>query len=214
MYENAFNDSRYITVYNRPAFTIYRPHDLPDYKKTIEIFKVVAQSKGLPEPFFIGSNSHTNKLEGFDNILNFEPQLSLLPDAFKDGSKMSKLLRNLHYKTWSSSLKIYDYSVVKNIMAARKFSYKYLPCIFVGWDNTARRGTNGIIITNQNSLDFKRSLQFAKDLVKQNDPEEQIVFINAWNEWAEGNHLEPCTKYGYEFLKDVKEVFVGDTINQ
>ena len=76
---NAFNDSRYIKMYQRPAFAIYRPHDLPDYKKTISIIKQVAISKGLSEPFFIGSNSHSDKLDGFDQVLNFEPQLSLLP---------------------------------------------------------------------------------------------------------------------------------------
>ena len=205
--ENVFNDSRCITIHNRPAFAIYRPHDLPDYKKTIAIIKEVARSKGLAEPFFIGSNSHTQQLDGFDQVLNFEPQLSLLPEAFNDAGTVSKLVRNIKHKAWSHKLKIYDYAEVKHIMAARKFPYKNLPCVFVGWDNTARRGRNGIVITNQNKELFKQSLQRAKQIVADNDPEEQIVFINAWNEWAEGNHLEPCSKYGHQFLEAVKEVF-------
>ena len=208
LYENVFTDSRYITIYNRPAFTIYRPHDLPDYKKTLAIFKEVAHAKGLPEPFFIGSNSHTQELDGFDQVMNFEPQLSLLPEAFNDGNTVGKLVRNLKQKALSAKLKIYDYAAAKDIMAARKFPYKNLPCVFVGWDNTARRGSNGIVITNQNKEVFKQSLERAKDFVKNNNPEEQIVFINAWNEWAEGNHLEPCSKYGHQFLEAVKEVFV------
>ncbi len=205
--ENVFNDSRCITIHNRPAFAIYRPHDLPDYKKTIAIIKEVARSKGLIEPFFIGSNSHTQQLDGFDQVLNFEPQLSLLPEAFNDAGTVSKLARNIKHKAWSHKLKIYDYAAVKDIMAARKFPYKNLPCVFVGWDNTARRGRNGIVITNQNKKVFKKSLQRAKEMVKHNDKDEQIVFINAWNEWAEGNHLEPCSKYGHQFLEAVKEVF-------
>ncbi|MBC7694682.1 MAG: glycoside hydrolase family 99-like domain-containing protein [Burkholderiales bacterium] len=210
LYENAFNDSRYITIYNRPAFTIYRPHDLPNYKKTMAIFKEVALEKGMPAPFFIGSNSHTDDLEGFDQILNFEPQLGLLPDAFNDGSSFRKLIRNLYRNVWSAKLKIYDYEKVKTVMAARRFLYTYLPCVFVGWDNTARRGWKGIIITDQNKEVFKKSLQLAKQLVENNDLEEQIVFINAWNEWAEGNHLESCVRFGHQFLEAVKEVFPND----
>jgi lipopolysaccharide biosynthesis protein len=205
--ENAFNDSRYITIYGRPAFAIYRPHDLPDYKKTIATIKKIAVSKGLPEPFFIGSNSHTQQLDGFDQVLNFEPQLSLLPNAFNDASTLKKLSGNFQHKAWSAKLKIYDYAKAKEIMAARKIPYKSLPCVFVGWDNTARRGSNGIIIANQDKGVFKKSLERGKEMVKDNDAEEQIVFINAWNEWAEGNHLEPCSKFGHQFLDAVREVF-------
>ena len=93
-------------------------------------------------------------------------------------------------------------------MSSRKFSYPYLPCIFVGWDNSSRRGRKGIIMLNQNTSDFNESLLLAKEIVKNYPEEEQLVFINAWNEWAEGNYLEPCTKYGLNFLKTVKKVFV------
>ena len=96
---------------------------------------------------------------------------------------------------------------VKETMANRQLSYKFLPCIFVGWDNTARRGRNGIIIKNQNKDDFKASLIWAKNIVTDNSPEEQIIFINAWNEWVEGNHLEPDAKFRHQFLEAVKEVF-------
>ena len=103
-------------------------------------------------------------------------------------------------------LKVFNYKDVKIVMQARRFDYEYLPCIFVGWDNTARRGRNGIVINGQNKADFKESLVSAKTLVKKYPAEERIVFINAWNEWAEGNHLEPCVRYGHSFLEAVREV--------
>jgi lipopolysaccharide biosynthesis protein len=205
--ENAFNDKRYITVHGRPAFIIYRPHDLPDAKKTIAIFKEVARSKGLPEPYMIASNSHSQELEGFDHVLNFEPQLGMLTEAFYDKPTLRKLKNNLKQGVLSPSLKVYDYRAVKELMAGRKFEYPYFPCVFVGWDNTARRGRKGVIIVNQNKEDFKASLQRAKQMAEQKPEEEQLVFINAWNEWAEGNHLEPCRKYGHAFLEAVKETF-------
>ncbi|MCY1375350.1 Glycosyltransferase WbsX [compost metagenome] len=77
----------------------------------------------------------------------------------------------------------------------------------VGFDNTARKGKNAVILANQNVEDFKASLVDAVNDVKDFPAEEQIVFINSWNEWAEGNHLEPCAKFGRSFLEAVKEVF-------
>jgi lipopolysaccharide biosynthesis protein len=208
LYDTVFGDERYIKVHGRPAFIIYRPHDLPDHQKTLALFKQIARERDQPEPFMIGSNSHGDDyLTGFDHVLNFEPQLGLLPDAFADGPSTTKQQRNKKFNIKSAELKVYDYGEVKRIMAERKFGYKYLPCVFVGWDNTARRGKNGIIIHGQNTADFKQSLLRAKEMVQEYPADEQLVFINAWNEWAEGNHLEPCTAYGRTFLDTVKEVF-------
>lgn len=209
LYDNVFCDSRYIKIYDRPAFLIYRPQDLPNYKKTIQQFNDIAEKKGLARPFIIGSNSHTGSLEGVDQIMNFEPQLNLLPEAFNDNTSFRKRLRNLKLKIISSKLKVYDYTKVKKLMASRIFDYKHFPCVFVGWDNTARRGKNGIIIHNQNKEIFKESLVNAVEVIKHNPSDEKIVFINAWNEWAEGNHLEPCRKFGHDFLNAIKEVFIG-----
>lgn len=205
--EKVFSDSRYITINNRPAFMFYRPNDLPDYKKTIQVFKNTAKKFGINEPYLIASNSHTPQLDGFDHVMNFEPQLGLLPEAFNDNPSKKKWWSNLKKRIRSSTLKVYEYGDVKRLMASRKFSYKFLPCVFVGWDNTARRGKNGIIIHNQNKAAFKVSLETAKAIVKDYPVDEKIVFINAWNEWAEGNHLEPCSKNGHQFLEAVKEVF-------
>ncbi len=202
-----FRDARYIKINNRPVFMIYRPNDLPDYRGTIEIIKETAIRNGLHEPYIIGSNANSHSLSGFDNVLNFEPQLSALPNAFTDGFSLGKWFNNMKLGVNSFYLKIYDYTKVKKIMSLRKFPYSFLPCVFVGWDNSARRGKEGIIIVNQNTSDFRESLVQAKEIVKHYPPEEQFVFINAWNEWAEGNYLEPCSKFGHSFLKTVESVF-------
>ena len=202
--DNAFRDERYIKINGRPAFVIYRPTYLPDYKRTIELFKEIAVKNGLPEPYMI---SNSVELEGFDHIMNFEPQFTMLPHAMNDEKALGKLKRNLQLGVLSNELKVYDYKEVKEIFRLRKSDYKFLPCVFVGYDNTARRSKRGVIIHNQNKEDFKDSLSSAKAIVENYPKDEKIVFINAWNEWAEGNHLEPCQKYGHSFLEAVKEVF-------
>lgn len=202
--ENVFTDERYIKIEGKPVFIIYRPHDLPDSARTVEIFKETALKKGLPEPYMINNSSN---LKHFDHRINFEPQFASLAHAMNDGKALGKLKRNIKLGVVSNELKIYDYKEVKEIFALRIPDYNFLPCVFVGYDNTARRGKRGVIIHNQNVQDFKASLYRAKKLVQDYPAEEKIVFINAWNEWAEGNHLEPCIKYGHSFLEAVKEVF-------
>jgi hypothetical protein len=203
----AFRDERYIRIDNRPVFAIYRPFRIPEYQKALEIYKEEVMKHGLPEPYIIASNSHdSTKSSLVDAYLNFEPQLSLLPNAFIDGFKVGKLVRNLKYGIISGKLKIYDYKEVKKIMMNRPIDKDTFPCVFVGWDNSARKSANGIIIKNNCPKIFYDSLVDAYKKLKENKQTKNgIIFLNAWNEWAEGNHLEPCHECGREFLKQVKQ---------
>lgn len=206
-----FKDSRYIKVNDRPVFVFYRPSFLPDIKRTIALFRNECLKNGMSNPYLIASNSHSriNYFDlGFDDILNFQPKLDLLPNAFVDGTSMKKWISNLLKGIISSTLKIYDYKMVKEKMKIT-FDYNYIPCSFVGWDNTARRGEKGIIIKDQNVKSFIKEIEEnIIDVQSQNrEDENQFIFINAWNEWAEGNHLEPDIKNGLTYLKALKTLF-------
>lgn len=207
--DEVFSDKRYLRVNDKPVFLIYRPNDLPDCSETLRIFRETAIKKGYKGLYLIGNNSHSQEnLGDFDIVLNFEPQLGLLKDAFNDDWSFQRLRDNYSkHRIASGKLKVYDYNEVKALMKTRKISQPFLPCPFVGWDNTARRGDKGIIIRNANPAAFEESLRWAKNVVAALPAEEQLVFINAWNEWAEGNHLEPCIRYGSAFLQSVKKVF-------
>jgi len=207
----AFKDPRYIKVDNRPVLIIYRASYFPDISKTLEIFKNECIDAGVPQPYFIASNSHAGDFDlrskGFDSILDFQPQLGKLENAFTDKKTFNKLLKNIKLGVFSSKLKIYEYLEAKKKMIT-KHPYPYFPCSFVGWDNTARRGKNGIIIKNSSPEIYKKFLDNDfKTLLSMNfSEEENFVFINAWNEWAEGNHLEPDMKFGTQFLEATKEI--------
>ena len=207
--EKVFADERYIKVNGKPVFAIYRPNDFPDIAQTIRTFREVAAAHNLPGIYLIGNNSHAiNDPTVFDNVLNFEPQLGMLEQAFKDEWSFKRWRRNRSkFRVNSGRLKIYDYAEVKKQMQQRKLPYRFIPCPFVGWDNTARRGDKGIMIVNEDPLEFEKSLRWAKERVQNEPAEEQLIFINAWNEWAEGNHLEPCIKHGSAFLSAIKKVF-------
>lgn len=207
--DEVFSDPRYIRVNDKPVFVIYRPNDFPDCAKTMRTFREVAQRKGYKGLFLIGNNSHTLKDPApFDRVLNFEPQLGMLKKAFEDKWSYQRWRNNYSkFRINSGTLKVYDYKEVKAQMKARKLPYPFLPCPFVGWDNTARRGDKGIMIVNEDAAEFEASLRWAREVVRDYPEEEQLIFINAWNEWAEGNHLEPCIKHGSAFLDSVRKVF-------
>lgn len=209
----AFSDDRYIRVKGRPLFAIYRPMDFPDPAATIARIKETTIRAGLPEPYIIGSNSHAQQVDtrkfGVDAILNFEPQLSVLPEFKNDGQSWGKLRRNLKQGIVSPKLKVYDYRESKKAMQDRKLDYPFYPCIMVGWDNTPRRGKNAIVIKNQSPEVFENSLVWGIQKLDEFSSvlDDRILFINAWNEWAEGNYLEPSADHGHSYLDVVKKTF-------
>ncbi len=211
----AFADKRYITKEGRPLFIIYRPNDLPNVSRTIDVIKETALKENGIEPFVVGSNSHcpySHDLlgKGFDAVLNFRPQLGVLPHAFDDSFIKKRLIKNIrNSNAFSGSYKIYDYEEALGLMEKiePKTFDNMLPTVFVGWDNTARRGEKGIIIHNNYPSLFEKELLRVKNKLMKADKNVGFVFINAWNEWAEGNYLEPDSLNGHAYLQAVKNVF-------
>ena len=170
---------------------------------------------GLPEPFLVGIDAHCQNFDcrsiGFDGTLSFEPQLGILPGAFRpdssssDGATLSKLLRNLRLGIFSNRLKIYDDKEARCLMFRQKPDFPYYPSIFVGWDNTPRRRENAIVVINGTPDRFAERLSAMIRVVADRPFEDRLVFINAWNEWAEGNYLEPDLKWGHSYLEAVRK---------
>ena len=192
----AFADPRYVRVNGRPIFLVYRPFDLPDALRTTDIFRKECVGAGLPEPFLVGINAHNPTKDtrplGFDTTLNFEPQLSAVPGPTDPG------------------LKIYDYVIARKNMRAQPREYPTIPSLIVSWDNTPRRGSDGIAFINATPANFEAGLREVIDSVMDRPFEERLVFVNAWNEWAEGNHLEPDLRYGLGWLEALKRAVSAD----
>jgi lipopolysaccharide biosynthesis protein len=189
---DAFSDPRYIRVHGRPLFMIYKPTYLPDPLKTTAIFRRECISRGVGEPYLLGINSFCSEIDcraiGFDGTLDFEPAFVVLPHPMADG------------------LKIYDYALARHRMRSRQRDFPVYPCIFVSWDNTPRRGDNGIVFVNATPEVFESGLGDLVQSAQAKPYEDRLVFINAWNEWAEGNHLEPDLKHGLAYLEAVRRV--------
>lgn len=211
----AFADPRYVRVNNRPLFMIYRPTDLPNPNKTMDVFRKECVRAGMPEPYLIGANAHSSAVDsktlGFDATLAFKPELGALPGFMDDRATWRKFRRNLKFGARSPKLKLYGYGYAQKVMAAVRRPFPMIPTVLVGWDNTPRRGENAIIVTNSDPDIFERVLAGVVDSVQDQPAGERLVFVNAWNEWAEGNHLEPDLRFGHAFLERVRRVNTSGT---
>ncbi len=205
-----FSDSRYIKVDGKPVFIVYKSHLLPNPKQTTDTWRKVAQEIGIGELYLVRMEFElehpTNPLAlGFDASVEFQPfcrPLTLLNEE----TLVQKIIRKLKGKKsvfWENRIFSYDEVVDKNIIAATT-SHKIYPAASPAWDNSARRKIGATMFKYSTPAKYQKWLTHIRQTFKPYSKEENFVFINAWNEWAEGNHLEPCQKYRHEYLKATK----------
>ena len=209
--ENFFSDKRYITIEGKPFYLIYRPRLFPDVQKTLDLWRNRVLKLGLGE-LYVGYVQNFNyKAEprsvGFDCAIEFQPDFTNLPPRLF-GSFKDKFLNKTRIKTSHfTKNNIFSYpAYVDKMIAKEKSADNIYPGITPSWDNSARRKTNAFIFTDSSPAEYKRWLTSIIDKYRNKDT---FLFINAWNEWAEGNHLEPCQKWGSEYLKITKEILNG-----
>lgn len=203
----AFTDRRYIRVEGKPLFLVYRAGDLADAARTAEIWRTEALRAGIGDIFlcsvstvFPGSPSDP-RLIGFDASVEFQPAAYQFPQ------------RNLMVRAWkrlrrglSGNVRMLYADLVDQALRTPNPDYLRFRCVLPSWDNTPRRRANALIIEGNSPTLFGQWLEgtIARSPVLASG--EKIIFINAWNEWAEGNHLEPSQRWGRAFLEVTREV--------
>lgn len=201
-------DSRYIKIDNKPLLIIYNPEIYPLDVLTAFVDKIrqIAKDNGfndlyintIMKPFMEpGVYKDYLKTIHFDGIVEFLP--GCMHNLFK---KIKKKIYNPLFKG--------NCLDVEEFVESKRYLYDSDARVFKGlfpmWDNTARRCYKGATIFESSPKLYKKWLKDIINWTKKNNPEnEQYVFINAWNEWAEGAHLEPDQKYGYAYLQATKE---------
>lgn len=224
-----FKDSRYIKHEDKPLFVVYRPELIEDRKAMFDCWNQLARENGFPGICYVFqraealiNNKHID-FSMFDFCAEYQPGLAnvRIQSKTQKFQKLRKIKRNLflflekHTKFDSRSILlpkkhsgpgIDDYDAVwKNIINSPKIFRKIIPSAFVDWDNTPRRGVKGTVMNGANPEKFK---YYFNILLKKAvaEYETDMMFIFAWNEWAEGGYLEPDTHNGYGFLEAIREV--------
>lgn len=191
----AFSDPRYITIEGRPLLMIYRPSDIPDLDRVIDAWHRTAAAMGFPRPFVCAA------INGWSRQSPAE-LLALHCDAVYEFEPNNRdVLVQRTVSNWPD-LHVYDYRAIRDAVMARPATeVTVFPCVFPSWDNTARRGAAATVIQNDDPELYAEWLRNSLTRVAHQAPDRQVVFINAWNEWAEGCHLEPDRRMGRAFLR-------------
>lgn len=220
---DAFRDPRYIRIDGKPLFLVYRVTKLPDPKRTAEIWREEARNLGIGEIFlcrvesFAGDSIILDPHEiGFDAAVEFQPDGRYCGDLLYRDRQNQFLYRlnkklGLGTKTYGEDNNIWSYSqLVDNVIADKAPStYLKFPCVTPQWDNSARRKTGANIFHGSTPELYEKWLKTTVENITSDRPDENIVFINAWNEWGEGNHLEPCQKWGRAYLEATYRALKG-----
>jgi Glycosyltransferase WbsX len=201
----AFKDKRYIRVNNKPLFFVYAPQLLPDVPAFLSLWRKLAIENGLDGLHFVANAQKDEEIDplikqGFDAV-NVVRLFHVIKREY-----------NLIQRAWIKFRRIYlkrgmviDYSSSYPFFKSdNDYRNNCYPSIFPNWDHSPRSGRNGHIFVNSNPKVFKEHVKEILSVVKDKDPENRIVFLRSWNEWAEGNYMEPDLKFGRGYLESLK----------
>jgi len=196
----SLSDPRAITVEGKPMFLVYRASHLPDPARTCDIWRSEVERAGL-------SGIHLVAVEtawdlgwdatevGFDAKVLFQPQFGWLM------TNVSRRHGRIQIES-KDELQVYDYDVIRNALEdLDPVDYQRYETVFPGWDNTPRVGDRAVVIHNSSPSAYEEWLAQAVARARAEPPDHRIVFLNAWNEWAEGCHLEPDIRHGHAYLE-------------
>lgn len=195
-------DKRYIEVDGKKLLIIYRPSFIPDFDEVLDYWKEYCRGIGLGEIYIIAIKEHTADLNlldlGFDGVGEFHPGT-----IYK---YCNDITNQIEYIRDDFSGQVLDYKdIVENKKYFKYNTEKLYRSVMPMWDNTARRNNKGMIFENSTPKLYEKWLTDVLIESENKDLDDNIVFINAWNEWGEGTYLEPDKRYGYAYLQATKD---------
>lgn len=204
------SDPRYLRMDGKPALFIYRADLLPDAAQTAAVWREEVRKAGLGELFLGAFVTRQVDLDawGFDVAVEFVP-CSFRPSPQRQFRRLaSALFARISARlkgTEQAAIHLYD-DLVDDRSAAPPppgaSLDRWLRCVTPGWDNSARRKRGPIIFLGSTPDKYRAWLtRMIRWTHQHTPPGRRFVFVNAWNEWAEGNHLEPDRKHGHAFLE-------------
>lgn len=226
----AIKDKRYITIEGKPLFAIFDPYNFQDVSNFIKTWQRLAKENGLKGIYFIAMSNSTSTLQrnadgtlkrvtpnlqsservyndllnlGFDGINSFGKSRAEMLYMGKYMRIVKKLLHQ--YLPFLPTHCINYEKITQHFFAPEDSWQNVYPSIFPQWDRTPRAGNSEGVYVNATPTTFKKHIQNALNVIKNKDMEHRILFLRAWNEWGEGNYVEPDLKYGHGFLDAIKE---------
>ena len=198
----AFKDSRYIRVDGKPLFVIYSPFNMPYTSRFIQTWNRLAKDNGLKEFYFVAQGAMADKQAILD--LGFNAIYTIVLTIHEE---RNIIVRGLKYigKKWFGIPVVYKYEdALEYYCQSLDSDIATIPSIIPNWDHSPRSKTNGLILTHSTPDVCYKYMKKVLSFVRNKPAEKRIIFLRSWNEWGEGNYIEPDLKYGRGFLESLK----------
>lgn len=204
----AFKDSRYIRIDNKPAFMIYKPLLYPEVNRFIDIWQNLAKESGLNGIYFIAQHQETWKKNITELLFSLKFDMVNTMRLFESSYWHISWISRFYNKIYRSIL---HRPLVKDYQTCAKYFFNkedlkesISPTLLPNWDHTPRSGMNGLVLTNSSPKAFASHAAVVMDAVAKKKT--SIVFLKSWNEWGEGNYIEPDLRFRDGYLKEIKQI--------
>jgi len=207
----AFKDERYVKIDGKPLFVIYRPDLLPEAHNFITIWNNLAKENGLEGIFFVGHTLYSTDVKdilklGFDAV-----NVVRLGDCRRSKKLILLNIVNLVLYALNKKPLVYNFKdAISELQGKENKRLEVFPSIIPRWDNTPRSGIHGFVLHNSTPNFFLKHLKQVIKSISHKPKEKQIIFLKSWNEWGEGNYIEPDKKFGDEYLKILRSQILED----
>lgn len=207
----AFRDHRYITVDGKPIFVIYKTTIFQDVSNFINIWRELATENGLKGLHFVGMVSSRTSIKGQElldlgfDALNYSNYNQWNAETKLSGSIFLKRSRSFLSQKFNLPLQRYNYKrIIKYLCSTEEYKENVYPTIIPGYDRSPRAGLKAIVYYNNTPALFDKHVKNTLACVNKKEDEHKVVFLKSWNEWGEGNYMEPDLKYGHSYLNVLK----------
>jgi hypothetical protein len=215
-----FADDRYLKVDGRPLMLIYKPYQLPEPLRFTEHWRQLAVEAGL-KGIHLVANTNTMQWDwrgnGFDAAIPHNPgfvthwMINRPPNRLDAASlKLFGLDRRGLMKKYRPRPDVIAYGEYIRRASLPVGPEEVYPCVVPNWDNTPRCGAGGFVLHDATPELFRVHLRQAVEAVAGRPADRRIIFVKSWNEWAEGNYLEPDRRYGLGYLEALRGEILGD----
>lgn len=200
---SAFKDERYIKVDGRLLFMIYNPFEFENFSDFKYQWNKLAHQNGLPEFYFIAQTLYADRIDdikamGYDGINHCHRLDNIIQH------KVLKRVLNFIKRIFKIPFIISYRRAIRNVVVQSDYRDDVFPTIMPNWDHTPRSSIGGTVLHNSTPDLFRKHAEDVLETTIHKSESHKMIFLKSWNEWGEGNYMEPDLKYGKGYLNALK----------